>query len=231
MLRETDHKQIVRFLLLLFSSGPPNIFHSTRVNLRLTVHSKTQRIQDGRKQIARVRFFHALMQLSDELIAWLAHTHTHTEREREIHILWQCRRCVALRFIFIPNNRNWCSSCLSHTSFSCVLALLFHSIHHIGSTYSPPLLQKHHTRRTVAKRCVKITHTKKKWLFQKGERWYGESESTTTSLCVKIQKGGGGSQQTKRVKRKVISFLFWWWCYVETASPDEKSLASLSQYE
>ena len=134
MLRETDHEQIVRFLLL-FSSGPPNIFYSTRVNLRLTVQSKTQRIQDGRKQIARVRFFHALMQLSHELIAWLAHTHT--QREREIHILWQCRRCVALRFIFIPNNRNWCSSCLSHTSSSCVLALLFHSIHHISSTYSP----------------------------------------------------------------------------------------------
>ena len=99
MLRETDHEQIVRFLLL-FSSGPPNIFYSTRVNLRLTVQSKTQRIQDGRKQIARVRFFHALMQLSDELIAWLAHTHTQREREREIHILWQCRRCVRTQIYF-----------------------------------------------------------------------------------------------------------------------------------
>jgi hypothetical protein len=159
------------------------------------------------------------------------HTHTHRERERDPYPLAMPTLCGAQIYFYTQQPELMLFMLVTYVFFLCARPSFSFDSSHRQHLFPPPLLQKHHTRRTVAKRCVKITHTKKKWLFQKGERWYGESESTTTSLCVKIQKGGGGSQQTKRVKRKVISFLFWWWCYVETASPDEKSLASLSQYE
>lgn len=165
----------------------------------------------GRKQIARVRFFHGLTQLSDEQIAWLAHI--------EILRNTQCG-CGSDLFLYPTTGTDALHAC--HIHLLPVCAFPFHPIYQTG-TYPPP--GKHHTRRTVAKRCVK-GKSRQRNVFQR-ERWYGESKSQRRVLYTK--KAAARCNRRVRSERGRSSPVFM--VLRGNSFTRQKSLASLSQYE
>lgn len=202
--------------------------------IRLTVHRKRRIFKMGGKQIARVRFFHG----PPQTVRWadcMACTHTQRERSvssRNIPSVCVCV-CMWLRFIFIPNNRNWCSSRLSHTSSSCVcvcvLLLLFSFIRFIThGRHLPPHTTSHKTDRCETLCWRKYLDKEILGVFQKGERDDTENQRVNDEVC--IRKKGGGSALQQRSKRGRSSPDFTALFIRGNSFTRQKSLASLSQY-
>ncbi len=113
-----------------------------------------------------------------------------------------------LRFIFIPNNRNWCSSRLSHTSSSCVC----HCFFFLSPSFHPIYQRSHKTDRceTLCERKEKIS-TKKCVVKRAREMIRRIKESTTRYLYSEKKGGGSALQQMNRSERGRSSPVFFFY--------------------
>jgi hypothetical protein len=224
MLRKRSADRIVRFL-------PPSIratqhFPIQLWLIRLTVHRKRRIFKMGGKQIARVRFFHGPPPRNCQM-SRLHGLHTYTERDPYPLAIYPVCGCGSDLFLYPTTGTDALHACHIHLLPVCVCArscffFLSSDLSHTGGTYHP---RQHHTRRTVAKRCVEENiSTKKSWEFQKGERDDTENQRVNDEVCIRKKAAAAAAHCNRDPNEEGRLPILRPFSYVETASPDQNLL-------